>query len=163
MNKFVDAFVVGWQVNAITNFHGGFPLTVQGVDRSGTLARSARANCNAPSIVFGKQNAPGSLGGGYQWFSPAPYSQPIAGTFGSCGVGTVRGPGLHTVDMSLSKMFNITEHQNVELRGEFINVSNTPILNAPGRSIGSSLGIINGNTNGSQGARNVQLALKFNF
>jgi len=163
MNKFVDAFVGGWQVNAITNFHGGFPLTVQGVDRSGTLARSARANCNAPSIVFGKQNAPGSLGGGYQWFSPAPYSQPIAGTFGSCGVGTVRGPGLHTVDMSLSKMFNITEHQNVELRGEFINVSNTPILNAPGRSIGSSLGIINGNTNGSQGARNVQLALKFNF
>ena len=159
MNRFANAIVGGWQVNALAAFHGGFPLTINAVDRSGTLARSARANCIAPPVVFGTQNAPASAGGGYQWFSPASYSQPVAGTFGSCGVGTVRGPRLNTVDLSVAKHFPITEQQNLEVRGEFINFTNTPILNAPSRSLGSTLGVITG----SQGARNVQLALKYNF
>jgi hypothetical protein len=159
MNRFVDGVIGGWQVNAIASIHGGFPLTINGVDRSGTSARAARANCNSPAVVNGTLNAPASLGGGYQWFSPAPYSQPVAGTFGNCGVGTVRGPGLHTVDLSIAKTFNTFEKQNIEIRGEFINFTNTPILNAPSRTLGSSLGVITG----SQGARNIQLALKYNF
>jgi hypothetical protein len=159
MNRFADAVVGGWQVNLIGTFHGGFPLTVNAVDKSGTLARTARANCLASPIVFGAQNAPGTLGGGYQWFSPATFAQPSAGTFGSCGVGIVRGPGLHNVDLSVSKSFQVVEHQNLELRGEFINFTNTPILSAPSRSIGSTLGVITG----SQLARNIQLALKYNF
>jgi hypothetical protein len=158
VNRIVDAVAGGWQVNAIASFHGGFPLTVNAVDKSGTKARSARANCIAPPVEFGTQNVSSALGGGYQWFSPSPYVQPTSG-FGNCGVGTVRGPGLNTVDLSLSKLFGITEHQNLELRGEFINVSNTPILNAPNRSIGSSLGVVNS----SQGPRNIQLGVKYNF
>jgi len=107
---------------------------------------------------LGTQNAPAALGGGYQWFSPAPYVQQTSG-FGTCGVGTIRGPGLKTLDLSVSKRFNTFENQNLELRGEFINLTNTPILNAPSRTLGSTLGVITG----SQGARNVQLALKYNF
>jgi hypothetical protein len=66
---------------------------------------------------------------------------------------------LNTVDLSASKLFNVTEHQNLEVRGEFINVSNTPILGAPSRSLGSNLGVVNS----SQGPRNIQIALKYNF
>jgi hypothetical protein len=117
--------------------------------------------------VYGYYNAPT---GGYQWFSPNSYAAPALGTFGNCGVGTVRGPGLHTVDLSLSKTFAITEHQNLEFRAEAINVSNTPILNAPNPNLPSS-NISNGNFgNGnfgqitsSQGARNIQFALKYHF
>jgi hypothetical protein len=159
MNRIVDGVVGGWQVNAITSFRGGFPITINSTDQSGTKARSARANCLAGPVVFGTQNASRSLGGGYQWFSPASYGVPAAGTFGNCGVGTVRGPGLNTVDLSVSKIFGVREHQNLEVRGEFINVSNTPILNAPSRSIGSNLGVVNT----SQGPRNIQLAMKYNF
>jgi hypothetical protein len=159
INGFANAILGDWQINAITSFHTGFPLTINATDQSGTKARSARADCIAPAVVNGNVNAPALLGGGYQWFSPASFATPKAGTFGSCGVGTVRGPGLHTVDLSISKLFPTTEHQNLELRGEFINVSNTPILNAPNRTIGSLLGIINS----SQGPRNIQLALKYNF
>jgi hypothetical protein len=158
LNRVADGFVGGWQVNVIASFHSGFPMTVNAVDRSGTKARSARADCIAPSHVFGTRNVSAILGGGYQWFDPSSFAQPTSG-FGSCGVGTVRGPGLNTVDLSLAKHFPITEHQNLELRGEFINVSNTPILNAPNRSIGSTLGVVNS----SQGPRNIQLALKYNF
>jgi hypothetical protein len=159
MNRIVDGVVGGWQVNAITSFRGGFPITINSTDQSGTKARSARANCLAAPVVFGTQNASSSLGGGYQWFSPASYGVPATGTFGSCGIGTVRGPGLNTVDLSVSKIFGVREHQNLEVRGEFINVSNTPILNAPNHSTGSNLGVVNT----SQGPRNIQLAMKYNF
>jgi Carboxypeptidase regulatory-like domain len=158
MNRVVDAFVGGWQVNAIPSWHGGFPMTITAPDQSGTKSRGARANCIAPPVVFGTRDAPAALGGGYQWFDPSSYAPPTSG-FGTCGVGTVRGPGLHTVDLSVSKHFNIVENQNLEIRGEFLNVSNTPILNAPSRSIGSTLGRIGS----SQGARNIQLGLKYNF
>ena len=157
MNRVVDAFAGGWQVNAIPSFHSGFPLTVTAVDASGTNSRGPRANCNSSAIVYGTgRNSPL---GGYQWFDPSPYSQPVTGTFGNCGVGTVNGPGLHVVDLSISKLFSTFERQTLEVRGEFINVSNTPILNAPSRGLGSNLGLVNS----SQGARNIQIGVKYNF
>ncbi len=156
MNRAVDAVVGGWQASGILSLHTGFPLTISATDVSGTGSRGARANCVAPAVVYGTQNAPL---GGYQWFNPADFAQPSAGTFGNCGVGTVRGPGLKSLDFTLSKYFPITERQRVELRGEFINLTNTPILNAPTRSIGTTLGLLQN----SQGARNIQLALKYSF
>jgi hypothetical protein len=159
MNRAADAIVGGWQVNAVLSFHTGFPLTVQANDASGTLARSARANCIASPNVYGYRPATGKPG--IQWFDPSPYAAPTAGTFGNCGVGTVRGPGLKTADLSASKRFFITEQQNLELRGEFINFTNTPILNTPARSVANPLTL--GLVTGSQGARQIQIGLKYNF
>lgn len=159
MNKALDAVVGGWQVNSIVSFHTGFPLTIQANDASGTLARSARANCIAPGSVFGYQPATGKAG--IQWFSPTPYAAPTAGTFGNCGVGTIRGPGLKTADLSATKQFHVTERQYLEVRSEFINLTNTKILNTPARSVANTatLGLINT----SQGARQIQFGLKYNF
>jgi len=156
MNKAADAVIGGWQVSGIYSLHTGFPFTITASDVSGTGARSARANCLASGIVYGEQNA---AQGGYQWFSPAPYAQPAAGTFGNCGVGILRGPGLDTLDFNLAKNFSITERQKIELRGEFINLTNSTILNAPSHGIGTTLGLLQG----SQGSRNVQIALKYRF
>ena len=61
--------------------------------------------------------------------------------------------------MSVAKSFSITERQQLQVRGDFLNVSNSVILNAPSRGIGSSLGLIQS----SQGERNIQLSLKYNF
>jgi hypothetical protein len=169
MNKAVNAFVGGWQVNSIVSFRGGFPFTIDNFeDSSQTHAAEPRANCVAPAVVFGKLDAPT---GGYQWFDPNSYAAPPLGTFGNCGVGTVRGPGLHTADLSLTKSFAITEKQSLEVRAEAINFTNTPILNAPA-SINLPSGAISsgnfGNGNfgqitGSQGARNIQFGLKYRF
>ncbi len=150
MNKVADAVIGGWQASGILSLHTGFPLTVTAADASGTGSRGARADCIAPADVLGEQNSPL---GGYQWFSPASYTQPSAGTFGSCGVGTVRGPGLHT------KNFRVTERHSFDLRADFINLTNTPILNAPNHGIGTTLGLLQS----SQGARNVQFSLKYHF
>jgi hypothetical protein len=158
MNKVVNGFAGGWQVNGILTFHGGFPLTINGSDNSGTNARSSRANCLSPGIVFGEQDA---SAGGYQWFSASSsiYGPAAMGTFGSCGVGTIRGPGLKTADLGISKRFLVTERQNLEIRGEFINATNTPILYAPARSLGGTLGLVN--TSGNP--RNIQIGAKYNF
>ncbi len=156
MSKVADAVIGGWQVNGILSLHGGFPLTISGSDASGTNSRGARANCLAPVNIFGKQNSPS---GGYQWFDPSAFGPAAPGTFGTCGVATVRGPGLHNLDLSVSKFFPITEKQKVEFRSEFINFTNTPILNSPNAGLGSTLGLLQS----AQGARQIQFALKYLF
>jgi hypothetical protein len=156
LSNAVDALVGGWQVSGILSLHTGFPITITANDASGTLGGGPRANCIAPTTVFGQQNAPQ---GGYLWFNPAAYAQPSAATFGTCGVGTLRGPGLSSLDFSTQKSFRITDRQSIYLRGEFLNLTNTPILNGPNRGIGTTLGLLQT----SQGARNVQLALRYQF
>ncbi len=157
LNKAVNAAVGDWQINAIVNWRGGFPLTIDsGIDNSGVHNPNQLANCIGQQHTFGTRN----IGtGGYQWFDPTAYAVESPNSFGTCGVGTTRGPGLHTADLSLTKQFAITEHQYVELRAEGINFTNTVILNAPNTTVGSTLGQINS----SQGERNIQFALKYVF
>jgi len=77
---------------------------------------------------------------------------------------------LHSAYLSLSKRLFIRETYNLELRAEAINVTNTPILNAPNATVPGavvSTGNIGtglfGQITSAQGARNVQFALKFHF
>ena len=169
MNPVANVILGDWQVNAILNLHTGFPITIlNNFDTSNTLGAGPRANCIAPANVLGETNSPA---GGYQWIDPSSFATPANGTFGTCGVGTVRGPGLHTMDLSLSKKFNITERQNLEFRAEAINFTNTPILNAPSDTLGGSSTVPFNPSNpqgfgavtSSQGARNIQFGLKYNF
>jgi Carboxypeptidase regulatory-like domain/TonB dependent receptor len=161
MNPVVNAILGDWQVNGILSLHGGFPLTISAGDASGTNSRGSRANCLDPVQIYGKQNSPL---GGYQWFNPADFGPADPGTFGTCGVGTVRGPGLHTFDASMAKFFNFTERFKLEFRGEAINLTNTPILNAPNTGLGSTLGLLQG-AGGAYGTfgRQIQFALKFHY
>ena len=158
MNKAADLIVGGWQASAILSLHTGFAMSAGNSwsDASGTGSRGPRADCLTPVQYYGDQNSPL---GGYQFFNPSAFAATSAGTFGSCGVGTVRGPGLKTIDFNLMKRFAITERQHLELRGEFINLFNTPILNAPNMGVGSGMGLLQG----SQGERNIQVALKYSF
>jgi hypothetical protein len=162
INKVVNGLVGDWRVSVIPTFRGGFPLTLGDNDVSGTNSFGPRPNCSGPPI-YSKQFVPAtaSTGAYIQWFSAAPYSEPASG-FGNCSIGSVYGPGESNIDLGLSKSFPVTEHQNIEFRTEFLNAFNHPILNAPITSIGSTLGQIN-SSQGSQGARNIQFALKYNF
>jgi len=163
LNSVVNAVVGDWRLSVIPSFRGGFPLTLGDNDASGTNSFGPRPDCSGPPVVYGRSHPlPASQGGGYQWFSPAPYSQPTSG-FGNCSVSSVYGPGEQNIDAGLAKSFPVHEQQNVEFRAEFLNAFNHVILNAPNTGIGPTLGIINGSNGGSQGARNIQFALKYNF
>jgi len=162
LNPVIDAAVGNWQLGGIVQLRGGFPLTISADDASGTNSRGSRANCLAPPRVFGKKPAFDGPGGpfiGLQWFDAASYGPADPGTFGTCGIGTVRGPGLRSADLSLQKQFSFGESKKLEFRTEFFNVTNTPMLNTPYTGLNFKLGIIDR----SQGERNVQFALKFYF
>ena len=67
------------------------------------------------------------------------------------------------MDVGLSKKFPITERQNVEFRFEAINAFNSPIFVVQGYAIDVHGGSNEGVVNTSQGARNLQFALKYSF
>jgi hypothetical protein len=156
MNKAVDAVIGGWQTSGIFSWHGGFPLTISGGDTSGTNSRGSRADCVARGQVFGKREY---SGGGYQWFDPNSYAPSQPRAFGTCGVGTVRGPGLVDLDMSAEKSFTFTERYRLTFRSDFVNAFNHPILNSPGTGLGGGLGVVQS----AQPGRTVQLALKLYY
>jgi hypothetical protein len=106
---------------------------------------------------------------------------PGTGKLGTCGISTERGPGLKQIDMSLSKQFRISERQSLEFRFDAINTFNTPVFTVAGYATDVIPGDWNANVsrygtdinytksvnagvvNTSQGARNLQFALKYRF
>jgi hypothetical protein len=153
--KPLDYAIGGWQLGGTFTAHTGFPLTIKTTDRSGTLARSARAQ------VIGTPHDSHIVGPGNHWLDVSAYAQPAAFTFGNAGPGVVRGPGATIFNLSLSKRFPVSEHKWFELRGEAFNLSNTPIFNSPvSQTITSSTF---GEISSTTGERNIQVVAKFYF
>jgi len=72
------------------------------------------------------------------------------------------------VDMKLSKVFHVREHQTVEFRWELFNVPNLVNLSAPNAVLNSGTygqitSDINGSSSQSGDPRIMQFALKFVF
>jgi hypothetical protein len=98
-----------------------------------------------------------------RYFNTSVFSQPVPFTFGNVGrtVPDVRGPGVHNLDFSAFKNFHIKERANVQFRGEFFNLTNTPIFNLPDQVLSNStFGRI---TSTAGSPRQVQFALKLLF
>jgi hypothetical protein len=160
MNRVANAAVGGWQVSTIVSVHSGFPLAVyNSTDTSGTGSRGPRPNCT-PSLMqsFGRQS---TSVGGYQFLSPAGYSEPGTGTFGNCPAqGPQTGAGYADTDLGLLKNIHLTEQKYFQFRGDFLNAFNNVQLGHPNTNYPSStFGLVNT----SQPARNIQFALKFYF
>jgi hypothetical protein len=157
MNRVLNGFIGNWQLSGILTLRSGFPLTIQSANNSGTNSRGARA-----SVVSGRSgnNTFGQVGLNSKWFDTSVYRTPLTGEFGDVGIGTERGPGLATYDLSIQKEFPIKERVRIELRGEFFNLTNSPIFNSPNRS---QTATNFGELAGAQGERQGQLALRLTF
>jgi len=94
--------------------------------------------------------------------------------FGNSGVGIVRGPGQHNLDMAVERLFPVTETKSFRFRAEFFNLTNTPQFANPNNSLGytdptllnpsssPSFGKITGEQGGPH-PRIVQFAAKYLF
>jgi hypothetical protein len=150
----------GWQLNGITTLLSGFPFTPQiGANRSGD---GNTRNPDRPDLnpAF---NGPVLLKKQTQWFDPAAFSLPTVRTWGNLGRGTLRGPGLQTVDLSVLKNTAITERVNVQFRAEAFNLLNHTNLGPPnpivfsGTQVSPSAGLI---TTLATDSRRIQLGVK---
>jgi hypothetical protein len=179
LNPAVNAIVGTWEIGGIITLHSGNAFTLNefggwgiGGDTSHTggiepFTLSGRPNCSG-SIKVVNQRVPASGGqpAYIQWFDPSNVSDPAPNTFGTCGIGNVRGPGYANVDLSLHKGFFFTETKQLEFRFEALNAFNRPVWTFNGGPANGSFdqgSAILGRVVNSQGARQLQLGLKFYF
>jgi hypothetical protein len=165
--KLANAAIGGWQLSPIWTWRGGFPLDISASDETGTGSQGGRADCNGSPHYLKQFVSTGTSSVALQWFDPSVYSNPDTGTFGSCNVTPVRGPGLNNFDMSLQKTFSISESKRIEFRTDFLNLFNHPVLTSPNTGCGGGAGDACafglGQIAGSEGERNIQFALKLYF
>ena len=168
VSRVENKFVSGWQLNAIGTFLSGFPFTpLVGSNRSGD------GDTRNPDRVSLKPSFTGPIvtGDPNQWFNPAAFVVPTAGTYGNLGRGTLRGPGLANVDASLFKNTSITEKTNLQFRVEVFNILNRSNFGPPNTtvfqvntgappSVSPSAGLI---TTTANFPRQIQLGLKLLF
>jgi hypothetical protein len=144
--------------NKFVPFSGGVPAHIQWFDTS-NISPVPNANVLTTYTNTGTVAAPiaGALIG-----SPATGG----GSFGTCSVGNIRGPWTKILDTSLQKEISIGEKRTIQFRLDALNAFNHPIWTFSGGPAGGSFDSGSaslGQITGSQGARQLQLALKFIF
>jgi Carboxypeptidase regulatory-like domain/TonB dependent receptor len=167
----------GWQVAAIGQYRSGSPLTLfVGANRSRSRwspSIGPGLGLDRPSLAPGRTAESAVTGDPSAWFDPTAFVLPAAGTLGNLGRGSLVGPDLQVLDLSLIKKIPWTRLGSagrLELRVEAFNVLNhanfgVPALqafagNADGERPLASLGRIRNTVTAS---RQVQLGVRAVF
>jgi len=121
---FVNQVIGNWQLAGIVSASTGNYFTVTdatsniGVDCGGNVLY----NCARPSQVANPNGSP-CIGGTF--FNTCAFvSNTTVGALGTEGRNVVRGPGYQEWDLSLYKIFPITESKRLEFRAEAFNLAN---------------------------------------
>ncbi len=134
-NGIAQQAVDGWSLSGIATLQSGFPLSPQlgyNPTGNGDTRNPVRPN---HATDFGGSLYPGTV---KQWFNPAAFDAPAAGTFGNVGRDTLTGPGLSELDLSLAKSTTIHEPLRAQFRAEFFNVLNHSNFTTPNPVVFSS-------------------------
>jgi hypothetical protein len=124
--------VGGWNFSGIYTVASGMPETLfdglGGYGEDGVRADLRRPNqignpkagvSGLDPTVFQQANFKSNI---YHWFNPAAYTIGAGNTYGDTGRNSIRQPYFMRGDITLSKIFPITERQNFEYRLEIFNV-----------------------------------------
>jgi hypothetical protein len=127
-SPWVDRVFGNWQLSGIETLQSGLPFTPQlsynpanDGDSRNPVRPSWNPNFKGPVIE----------GGASQYFNPAAFIQPLAGTYGNVGRNILQGAGLATTDLSLAKKVHLSEQVGLQFRAEFFNVLNHTNFNTP--------------------------------
>jgi hypothetical protein len=119
--------VRNWQFAPLLRATKGLPVAVAtGKDNSLT-----GINLDRPDLVPGVNPYSASMGPQLLWFNPAAFTPNASGAFGNLGRDVLRGPGQINFDVSVSRLFTITERYRLEARAEAFNAINHTNFNLP--------------------------------
>jgi hypothetical protein len=131
----------GWQVNGILSIYSSTPFSVLASSTSlNAPDNTQRADQIKEHVdIYGTDNLS-------KYFDTSAYAPVTTARFGTAGFNSLRGPGVRNLDLSLFRSFKITERWSAQLRGEALNLTNTPHFNNPGNNIStaSTFGLITG-------------------
>jgi hypothetical protein len=149
----------GWTTTAIWTWESGFPLDIAtGEDTSFSLPENSN---DQAELVSTPTYTTGSRGDKIaQWFTTSSFTTPANNTFGNVGRNTLIGPGTFNVDLSVHKVFSLTERFKLQYRAEFFNFFNHPLLNQPDTMLTDGTF---GQITTARDPRIVQMALKLIF
>jgi hypothetical protein len=165
MNRAADLIVGGWEINGFYTFQSGQPFTVGPCPSATTADFNCADNLTGQSLYSGPHNYT-------QWLNAGAFAQPPAATqvgqlnYAPLGgeIQQARGPHFTNLDSSILKNFHFTEAAYLQFRAEAFNTTNTPPFVQPQQlnfEAGSFSNIgATKNSNGNNGARTLQLALK---
>jgi outer membrane receptor protein involved in Fe transport len=136
-----NAFVTGWQLSTIVSAVSGAPFTPligfdqAGLQTGGTQRPNLAAGRSLDDAVTGGRldTACGCITG---YFDPTLFTLPAPGTLGT-GVGRnpLRGPGLLTVDLAVSRNVDLTNGAYLQFRAEVFNLFNRVNYGLPNAAI----------------------------
>jgi hypothetical protein len=167
--RFLPALTGGWQANALITFTSGNPVNIL----AGTNVSATGENKDRPNLVGDPfANIPvltNTLA--VQYFNPAAFAKPAAGTQGDLGRDAIYGPGFGSVDFSVFKNIPIRERIHGQFRVEIFNLLNrTNWANPTATLTSGTFGELTATKNAASAPglgfgepRNVQLALKIIF
>ncbi len=156
-----DKLVSGWEINGISTFQAGFPLTLS----TASNITDSFGGGSRPNYVYGCNiSEPGSATQKLtEWFNTSCFTAPPAATFGNLGrtLTAVRAQGIANYDFALAKNTTITERVGLQFRTEVFNLFNRVQFGPPGESLGNpQFGVISSTI--SQ-PRLIQFALRLMF
>jgi hypothetical protein len=159
----------GWQLSTIVRYQSGnFATVTTGVDNALSGIGSQRPNLVLSDAFV--PEGPGSQTFSIQYLNKSAFSTAALGPgiLGNLGALNIVNPGMVQVDMGLSRIFQVREHQTLQFRWEIFNLPNRLNAGAPSTTLSSgTFGQISSDINGSGSQagdpRIMQLALKFIF
>ncbi|MCX6593700.1 MAG: TonB-dependent receptor [Acidobacteria bacterium] len=147
MPKVLDALVGGWQVNGIYNLQSGSALGIGANNTAGLFTEAIRANTNGQRASL-DIDAHSRLD---KWFDTSTFSQPAAFTLGNMGplVANLRNHHINNLDLSVFKIFRLTEKVRLQFRAEAFNSMNRVRFSSPNTSVtgGANFGRVTAQAN----------------
>jgi hypothetical protein len=157
-NKVLDHVVGGWSIGGILEARTGPPYGVtESTNRLNAFSESQR-----PNLLY-NPNLPGNRSRDEkirQFFDTAAFQAPGDGVVGNAARTNGPGPGFFGLDVSIHKLFQLTERFSLTFRTDVVNLPNVPVFAPPNQSRGDgSFGKIGSTLEGAT-AREIQLSLR---
>ena len=160
----LNEVIGGWSLYWIGFFQTGnwFSPSYSGSDRSNTNTVGGLPN----RICDG--NLPPSQRTVTHWFDTACFVPPPAGSFGNSGVNVLVGPGEESQQLSISKIFPLTERVRLQFSAMSSNILNHPNFSNPASNISVATGGVISSVDGfysndKDGPRTVEFRLHLSF
>jgi hypothetical protein len=119
-----------WQIAPLLHTQTGAPVNITTGKDNSLAGTNTITNFDRPNLMLPNVYTSG-WGPSLQYLNPAAFAQNAPGTFGSLGRDVVRTPGLLAFDLSVDRLFAVTERLHLDVRADAFNAINHTNFGGP--------------------------------